>query len=297
MKITWSLFPKYFKDLSVEELADLVRTVGLDTTNLVIRQAYWAETESLAKDVPAFVKTMGARGLKIHFATTDFSAEFLAGNPQILEILADNGIAEFRLGHFKLSDEGNSSATVHDLMVQARQDIERLLPICERTGLRAIYQVHPYRLIQSATAAWNLVRGLPAQQIGVMLDPGNMILQGLEDWGYATDLLAGYLVALGVKDLAFSRDADSADTPEKGWGWRWASVRQGQVNWLEVLSALENSNFAGTFVFMPFYWENDPQAMTGQAMMKTLEEEVEYLRGIVEAMLANAGLGPKPKLP
>ena len=50
MNATFSLFPKFYKHLSAEQLAELVREVGLDTTNLVVREGYWADPYNLAAD-------------------------------------------------------------------------------------------------------------------------------------------------------------------------------------------------------------------------------------------------------
>ena len=77
MKITWSVFPKFYKDLSLPELAALVRDAGLDTTNITIRDGYWVTQGNLAAETKAFVEAMEKEGLKIHFATTGFSAKDL----------------------------------------------------------------------------------------------------------------------------------------------------------------------------------------------------------------------------
>jgi hypothetical protein len=49
------------------------------------------------------------------------------------------------------------------------------------------------------------------------------------------------------------------------------------------MRALAAIDFAGTFVFMPFYDENDPDTMT-----KKLKREVEYLRNIVAAVTSDS---------
>ncbi|MGB2823684.1 MAG: hypothetical protein WBF17_22070, partial [Phycisphaerae bacterium] len=105
MKATFSVFPKFYKHLSVEELVALVREVGLDTTNLVVREGYWVEPYSLARDVPAFVKAMQAAGVRVTFAMAGFSPDEIVFDPTPLKVFADNGITEFRMGYFRIEKD------------------------------------------------------------------------------------------------------------------------------------------------------------------------------------------------
>ena len=54
MRVTFSIFPKFFRHLDRAGLAALVRGAGLDTTNLVVRDGYWVTPARLATEAPAF---------------------------------------------------------------------------------------------------------------------------------------------------------------------------------------------------------------------------------------------------
>ena len=148
--------------------------------------------------------------------------------------------------------------------------------LCQRYGVRCVYQVHHNSLVASASGAYALVAGLPAESVAIALDPGNQASDGMENWSRSAKLLGEYLCGLGVKDVSIRRDPAGADQPDKGWQRSWCPIYEGVTDWREVVSALNEVDFAGTFVFMPFYDENDPEAMTGK-----LRREVAYLRGIV----------------
>ena len=75
MNIRWSVFPKFYQHLRLPELASLVREVGLDTTNLVIRDGYLVSRKTLDRDLPVFMKVMREAGLEVRFATAGFSPE------------------------------------------------------------------------------------------------------------------------------------------------------------------------------------------------------------------------------
>lgn len=264
LKIRWSLFPKFFPNLSAPELAALVREVGLDTTNLVIREGFPVTPEKLKEQIGPFTKGLRAEGLDITFATTGFRAEDLTKDDTPLAILAEHGIKEFRMDHFRAPDKD-----VRKALTEARGKLERLVTVCERRGVRAIYQLHHATIVPSPSAVYPLVTGLPARWIGVELDPGNQTNEGMEAWGRSAYLLNEYLVAMGVKDSLLRQGANGK------WQRPWVPCGEGTTDWQAVFSALSAINYNGIAVFMPFYDEKDPAAQRVK-----LKKEVTYIRSM-----------------
>ena len=271
MNITYSIFPKFYKHLSVRQLAELVRQVGLDTANMVIREGYWVDPRGLAADVPEFVRGMAEAGVKVTFATAGFSADQIVFDPTPLKVLADSGITEFRMGYFRVEN-----GDVRTSYVVARHKLQTMVDLCAEAKVRAIYQVHHGTLVPSASAAFGLINGMDPQFIGVELDPGNQAFEGYERWELSVGLLGEYLRAVGVKDTAVAWDPARAEEPDKGWKRTWAPLYEGETNWYALLRALRAADFEGHFVWMPFYDEHDPDEMT-----RKLTREVAYLRKVV----------------
>lgn len=272
MDITFSIFPKFYASYSVEQLAELVGQVGLDAVNLVIRKGYWVSPDNLAAEAPAFVQKMDQAGVKVTFATAGFSAEEIIADDTPLKVLADCGICEFRMGYFRGFKE-DPAAGLDD----ARAKMEQVAEVCSRAKIRAVYQVHHGTLIPSALAAYYMLRDLPPEAVGVMIDPGNQMHEGREKFGRSVRLLGDFLSSAGIKDVTVSRDADRADQPDKGWSMQWDLLSRGMINWHDFVRALKSVDFGGTFVWMPFYHEKDTDAMT-----KGLAEEVAYMRKVVQ---------------
>ena len=271
MQLTYSLFPKFFQHLTIRQLAAVVRDVGLDTTNVIVRDNYWTTESTLDETLPAFMRAMRDEGLTVHFASTGYAPRALCADPTPLQLFADHGITEFRLGYFAAGDDD-----VRGAIRRANEELAALVPLCERYGVRAVYQLHHGTLIASASAAWSLVEGLPARWIGVELDPGNQAFEGMENWERSARLLGDHLVALGVKDVAIAHDPAAAATPEKGWTRCFSPIDEGITNWHAVMRALQQIDFTGTCVFMPFYTPDDPASFT-----ITLAREVAYFRQVV----------------
>lgn len=283
MKITYSIFPKFYKHLGVEQLAELIRRVGLDTTNLVIREGYWVDPKTLAVDVPKFVRAMEAAGIAVTFATAGYSPDEIVFDPTPLKVLADNGITQFRMSYFRMENPD-----VRVSYVIARHKLQAMLERCAEAKIRAIYQVHHGTLVSSASAAFGLINGLDPQWIGVELDPGNQAFEGYERWEVSVGLMGEYLRAVGIKDTAITRDPARAAEPGKGWTRTWATLMEGDTNWYDLLRALKAGNFEGHFVWMPFYDENDPAEMT-----RKLTGEVAYMRRVAAEVEAE----PPPAAP
>ena len=148
--------------------------------------------------------------------------------------------------------------------------------LCERAGIRAVTQLHNHTLIASPGMAYHLFAGLPPEWLGLELDPGNQSFDGHEEWNRSARLLGSSLVALGVKDTGVIRDMGRSDGPDKGWARYWTPIDNGVTDWHQVVRALQAIDFAGTFVFMPFYAPEEPAEMR-----RRLREEVAYLRDIV----------------
>jgi Sugar phosphate isomerases/epimerases len=282
MPVPWvySLFPKFLQKLSARELAEAVRGAGLDTTNLVIRDGYWVSRADMAESLPRFLSVMADAGLTVRFATAGFEPAELAADDRPLGLLAEHNITEFRMGYFK-QQPGEGTRAAFD---RARREVETIAALCERHGVRAVYQVHHGTLVPSASAAYLLVKGFDSRLIGVELDPGNQSFEGYEEWGRSASLLGEYLVAVGVKDSRIARDPARAHEPGKGWVRRWCPLDEGVTNWHAVMAALRAADASGTLVFMPFYHENDPAAH-----LATLRREVAYLRAVEAAIAASTG--------
>jgi sugar phosphate isomerase/epimerase len=285
MDITFSIFPKFCRHLSAEQLAEFVKEVGLDTTNMAIRDGYWVSMARLACEAPAFVKTMAEAGLKVRFATAGFTPEQVAAatpwdaNP--VKILADAGITEFRMNYFRIEN-----GDVRWSLADARRRMESMVDVCLKTGVRAIYQVHHGTLLPSAYAGYALVDGLDPKAIGIELDPGNQAFEGYERPELAIGLTGEYLRAFGVKDVYWVREAGKEGQPGKGWKRDWTTLDEGIINWYEIVRQLRKIQWCGTFVWMPFYETSDFEAHKAK-----LKREVAYMRKVVADVEAEAA-GP-----
>ena len=270
MNPVWSLFPKAYRDIETKRLVALVKEVGLDTTNVIVRKGHPVNEENLADSLPRFVKDAETEGIRVTCASTMLTPDEITCAESPLKVFADCGIHEFRMGWFPKAEDDIRGA-IH----LAKADMDRVVEACKKYHVRAIYQVHHNTLVSSPSAAYNLVRGLPAEWVGVELDPGNQSFQGFELWHYSVGLLGEYCAWVGVKDTITWQDSAHVTDADKGWRRNFAPLSEGVTNWQKLVDALLQNSFDGTLVFMPFYDEEDDSLRTTK-----LKAEVTYLRDV-----------------
>jgi len=263
------LFAKFFKHLSAAELMEHCLEAGVDGPTALVRTGYWVEPESLARDLPPFVKAAEDAGLEVRFASTSFSPAGLIEDPTPMKVLADNGVRLFRVGYVSRAATGH----VRGLGNHARRMAEGVAVAAEAAGIKAVIQLHGGQYPHSATAAYPVVKDLNPEHIAVMIDPGNNLCQeGYERWDYQIQLLGEYVAAMGTKDACARRTGDPA-APNKGWARRMVPAFEGEADWQRIFTELAGIGFSGPLILMPFY-DTDDFPM----LFANFKKEVAYLK-------------------
>lgn len=267
---TFSMFPKFLRDLPAARLAEVVCEVGLDTVNLVVRDGYWVSRANLAQDLPRFLAIMKTAGLRVTFATACFEIDEILADDRPLAILAEHGLERWRCGYLRA--EGHD---VRGSLERGRQRLAALAALGAQRGIQAVYQLHHGTLLPSPSSIWPLVQDLDPRWLGVEPDVGNQGFEGWEDWQRTADLLGSHLCALGVKDTRIDHDPGAATRPSKGWRRSWAPCHQGMADWHAIFRALRSIGFDGVLALQPFYHEHDTARH-----LADLRTEVAWLRGV-----------------
>ena len=265
-RLTW--FPKLLSGSDVATFARVTRAAGLDRCNAVIREGYPTPPGTLATTLRPFLDALRDGGVTCDFASTGWVPSELSGVEADLAALAKHGVTNVRLMHALSGGGWGKVGDVRAELDQAKRDFAAAAELAERHGLRFIYQVHHATLFPSPSSVWPIVRDLPPERMAVMLDPGNQAIEGSEHPLRSMRLLCpDRVAACGVKDVAWSRDADNA------WSHAFVETGTGVCNWPRALPALAEGGFAGTLVFMPFYDVADPNVLAVK-----LKREVDLIR-------------------
>jgi len=130
---------------------------------------------------------------------------------------------------------------------QARKGLEAGAKIADEHGITLLVETAPETIAPSTAQARALVDGFPPDRVGVLYDPGNMVLRHVH-----------------VKNVSWR---------ERGaWTWRHAPLADGLINWRAVIEALEDAGYAGRLSL---------DHLGGKPSLAVLQRETDALRGLL----------------
>jgi sugar phosphate isomerase/epimerase len=110
--------------------------------------------------------------------------------------------------------------------------------IAREYGVMLLIENGPGTTAPSTAQARALVDAFPPDEVGVLYDPGNMVIEGHVDPRLALAELGPYLRHVHVKNVAWRREQGS-------WQWRHAPLDAGLLDWSAILAALRQANYTG----------------------------------------------------
>jgi sugar phosphate isomerase/epimerase len=135
------------------------------------------------------------------------------------------------------------------------QDFARALEAARPYGIRLLIEIHFGFLCPSASLAHRFLSAFDVSAAGAILDPGNMIVEGRENWGIGAELLGGYLAHVHVKNISWAwttLDWLEHPTDRAHWQWQMVGLEEGIVDWQEVIAALKTAGYRGWYSLEDF---------------------------------------------
>ncbi len=178
----------------------------------------------------------------------------------------------------------DGSRSYNDLLRETVDALGAVIEVVAPFGAKPVIETHFNTLAPSASLALRVVEHFDAARVGVNYDPANLVIEGREAWRMGLELLGPYLDYVHAKNAAWVREGGR-------WRWVFASMRDGQVDWLEVLRALRAVGYDGTIAFENFF--EVPIRTTGfvgedltqhvdryRDIDERLADDLRYLRGL-----------------
>jgi sugar phosphate isomerase/epimerase len=121
---------------------------------------------------------------------------------------------------------------------RARDGLAAAAAIAKEHGVALLLETAPETSAPSTAQARALVEGFPPDEVGVLYDPGNMVIEGHVDPRLAIAELGPYLRHVHVKNVAWKREHGR-------WQWRHAALDEGLLDWRVIVAALEQAAYGG----------------------------------------------------
>lgn len=139
----------------------------------------------------------------------------------------------------------------NSLFKETQKKLQGVEKIASKYGIKILLELHPGNIMPSASAAYRLISLFDPRYIAVIYDPGNMIREGYENWLMGMQLLGNYLAHVHVKNRKWVIENKN----EEGiplWGSVPAPLKEGIVNWKQVITDLKAVGYEGYLSFEDF---------------------------------------------
>ncbi len=163
-------------------------------------------------------------------------------------------------------DEKENYRVQFDRAAAQVREVEKL---AAKYGVRINFETHMGKIIPSASAAYRLVEGCDPKCVGILLDPGNMVYEGFENYRLGLELLGPYLGHVHVKNSMWKPTETTADGVEK-WAPTWAQFKRGYADLARLIGLLREYGYDGYVSVEDF--TNDEDTVT------KLAGDLAYLR-------------------
>ncbi len=196
-KYPLAIFGKVFKTHSFDQLADALVTMNADGVEATIRSGGHIEPKQADEQVPKLVDALAKRGKRVLIAASDVTSPDTASQ-QLLKTLRDNGIAYYRMGHYKYRSGKPLKDQVESFAKQARD----LAVLNQELGVVGLYQNHA-GVDYVGSLIWDMVYlldNVPVEHLGVALDLRHLRVEIGNSYMAAVNAIRPHLRSVFMKD-------------------------------------------------------------------------------------------------
>jgi len=167
-----------------------------------------------------------------------------------------------------------------ELINQLKLTIGHLEGRARSAGVKVLLELHWGTVMSSFTSAYLLLKEFDSDYIGITFDPANMEVEGKEDWEYGLSLISDYVSNVHVKNVSWKKT-------EEGWIWEWSGLKEGMLDWSNLVLLLNKVGYKGDYAIEDFCMpgNNKPEAKKYISQFQKDFEEIN--RGISELSMFN----------
>lgn len=221
-------------ELSREQVVAALSRHGYDAVEWRLHETYHVDPAGLPGSARTLGKLCADHGLAISCLMGYAPLDDLDQQKRIAEACAIVGCPRYR-----------PSAVIYDgtraypeLYAETVERLGRVLDAVAPFGAKPVIETHFSTIAPSASLAHRLVSNFPPERIGVNFDPANCIIEGHEAWQMGLELLGPYLDYVHAKNASWIKENGR-------WRWVFDDLRNGRVDWREVMTALKRVGFDG----------------------------------------------------
>ncbi len=277
----YAVFTVMCPECDLEGTAGLAASLGLDGLEWRVTKAspepiaevnYWranrstVDVDSIETSLPRAKAIADRHRLAMPILGTYMRCSDVGLVERVMRAAAAAGVHKMRVG----TPAYDGSRPYRELFDEAVRDYAKVAELAARYGVQACIEMHMDIITPSAGLAHRVVSNFDPAHVGVIFDPGNMVVEGYEQYQMALELLGPYLSHVHVKNCAWSKTGEIDGVAK--WAWQMVATKKGQVDWPKVLTILRKVGYDGWLSFEDFS-EGDTRVKLSEALsyLKSLE--------------------------
>ena len=269
-----SVFPRVFSGVkTAAEQAEFLKKCGFTHGDLLIRKGFVVSEDTPEDDFEPVFEEFKKRGVTLYSAITDLKS----ASPEIEKILKvcnKHNLRKIKIGPYSYKE--NFSETVKEAR-KSLESLESLVPLSKKYDVMILVQNHGGTINSSPSLSRELVDGLPLENVGIYFDAGNMMrMDGHEAWAMGLDIIGDYLEFVGIKNVHwFKKDGK--------WDRDFCPLRDGIIDFSEVLNALKKVGYHGDFAVHSFYVPDG--SVHDEKTIEAVTDDLKYFKELLEKCL------------
>jgi sugar phosphate isomerase/epimerase len=281
----YAVFTVMTPEWSIEEALPRLKTLGMNgvefrvtrDTEKTDKPGFWkgnrctVQQDEFVSKASDLAKKCRDAGLETPVVGSYVRCDETETADKLMAATAALGAPALRIGVMGYNGEKNA----RDVFETSVEFYTKIAEMASEYRIKALAEIHPGNIIPSASQAARFASYFDEDQVGIILDPGNMITEGYENWRMGLELLGEYLAHVHVKNTAWKVTETLKDNT-KIWKAGPATLAEGQVNWREMLETLRAVGYDGWLSFEDF--------TTGKDTGDKLRDNMVYIKNIVKGL-------------
>lgn len=268
-KLKVAIFSKHLQYVQGEAVATAAADIGFDAVDITVRKGGHVEPERVAQDLPPLVGFIRKHGLDVPMITTDIVDADTPHAEEVLRVMTDLGIHNYRWGGLKYAPDGPIAAQ----LLAMKPRVTKLAVLNSRYKATAMYHTHSGVNLVGAPI-WDLhvlLGGLDPNAVGVNFDIAHATIEGgLGGWVESFRVTGQYLRGIAVKDFVWARDSKGK------WDVQWTPLGEGMVRFPQFFTMVAEAGFNGPLQ-VHFEYQLEGPEQTAAAMKRDLGKLRGYL--------------------
>ncbi len=235
-----SVFTVMMGPISREEVILKLKNFGYDGVEWRVHPEFHLSPESIEEDLAEARKLCESEGIEICALAPYLSVD----HPLVEKILRSAGKHNVPCVRVAVpSYTGN--VPYQRLLEETQKNLQRVERMAREAKTKAVIEIHMGNIASSPSLAKKIVEDFDPQYIGVIFDPGNMIVEGLEAWKMGLEILGEHLAHIHVKNTGwFKRNGK--------WEFEFVPVDEGIADWEFIVKCLKDVGYIGWLSFEDF---------------------------------------------